>query len=418
MIFEADHSRSTNAITGVRHFRSSAHRLFSILHDPASWEQPILPRMVSASAPTKIVYSFAGTERATLELVPWNSEICQLNITVDGVKDGDSSNRQISYWSQIIDTVAQRLQSQDLVVASSPGKVNIYFAVGAFLKDGYHTVASCYQALTLREQVLVEQAASLEIEFCGPFKSESEKLVPKDNSNLVYKAGEVLRSRGMLQDPSQVRFLIHKSVPIAGGMAGGSADAAAALLALNKLFDAGLEGEMLSAATHLGADVPFSLTGGMAVGLGKGERLTEVDQVGVLHWVITPSELGLSTPDVYRKLDTMRVEEGIDVSKLEEPTVPEELLKAAASGDAKALAPLMQNDLERAALALRPELINTISAGHRFGSLRSMVSGSGPSIAHLVADRVAAELLVARLNRAGFPSIATYTTRSGTRLEG
>jgi 4-diphosphocytidyl-2-C-methyl-D-erythritol kinase len=200
-------------------------------------------------------------------------------------------------------------------------------------------------------------------------------------------------------------------------MAGGSADGAAALVALDRLFSAGMEDRLSKAAVKLGSDVPFSLEGGTAIGTGRGEKLTKIETDAVLHWVMTPSRVGLSTPDVYRKLDIMRTEAGVDVSTLEIPEVPLELVAALVAGDAMGVASYMHNDLEIAALGLRPELAATIEAGRKAGSLKSMVSGSGPTIAHLAKDRIHAEQIANRLAGAGLPSIATYTSVSGTRLE-
>jgi 4-diphosphocytidyl-2-C-methyl-D-erythritol kinase len=295
--------------------------------------------------------------------------------------------------------------------------VNVYFAVGAFLKNGFHEVASCYQALSLREVVSVELEGKYSIGFAGPYAESSKQLVPTDASNLVYKAGVALQKLNSVVLPELVAFTIHKSVPIAGGMAGGSADAAAALVALNRLFEAGLDSQLQKAAAKLGSDVPFSMQGGTAIGTGRGEKLSKIETGAILHWVMTPSQLGLSTPDVYRKLDIMRTEAGVDVSTLEMPEVPLELVAALVAGEALEVANYMHNDLEIAALALRPELAATIDAGRKAGAVKSMVSGSGPTIAHLAKDRVHAEQIANRLAGAGLPSIATYTSVSGTRLE-
>lgn len=417
MIFDPDYSSGKKAITGLSHFVANQQRVFSILRDPASWEISPKPKITSSSMSDEIVFAFPGFERASVELGPWKTELTQLRVVIDGLADESASLRQQLYWSELTRTIAKRLLSDSLVVASAPGKVNVFFAVGAFLKDGYHEVASCYQGLSLREQVLVELSGSFGIDFSGPFREESQKLVPRDRSNLVFKAAEILGEVDPRVRPELVSFLIHKSVPIAGGMAGGSADAAAALVAINELFSAGLDERLVDLAAKLGADVPFSLVGGTAVGLGRGELLTEVPTEGVLHWVMTPNPVGLSTPEVYRKLDILRTEWGIDVSKLESPVVPRALVQAVKTSDALALSKLMHNDLERAALALRPELAAVINEGVGAGALRSMVSGSGPTIAHLVSDAVTSDLVATRLDRAGFPSLVTHSSSAGARLE-
>jgi 4-diphosphocytidyl-2C-methyl-D-erythritol kinase len=405
------------AVVLTAHYASSGSRVFNILNDPSSWGQSRIPRVTSATSPSKIVLTFDGVERATILISPWNTELCQVELVLDGFSDDKARLKLEGYWSEVLEMLNTRIGKGSFVIASSPGKVNVFFAVGAFIKDGFHEVASCYQALSLREKVAVEIAGNFSISFAGPFAAESRESVPTDARNLVYKAALELKELGANFRPEMISYTIHKSVPIAGGMAGGSADGAAALVALNYLLDAGLEASLSEAAAKLGSDVPFSLWGGTAIGLGRGEKLSRVETSAVLHWVITPSSEGLSTPDVYRKLDILRVESGIDVSKLEQPEVPELLVAALISGNAYEVAEYMQNDLEIAALALRPELSKTIEAGRKAGALKSMVSGSGPTIAHLATDRVHAEQIVNRLAVAGLPSIATYTSLNGTVVE-
>ena len=414
MIFETDHRAIEPTLVGTSIISGNLAQTFNILKDPTSWGQAEAPRVVNATEHSKIVFSFDGERKAVAKVSPWNSNVTELEIVISGNSAGKDD---IKYWNSVVEMLRKRLNNPPIVVASSPGKVNVYFAVGAFLKDGFHDVASCYQALSLRERVLVELTGSFSIDFAGPFEAESQLLVPRDSTNLVYQAGEQLKALGSSLGSDKVSFLIHKSVPIAGGMAGGSADAAAALVALNSLFGSGLEDQLPEAAANLGSDVPFSLMGGTAIGVGRGEVLTKVQDGPALHWVMTPNPAGLSTPQVYRQLDVMRVNQGIDVSSLDAPQVPEELLEALASGDVVEVAKLMHNDLEIAAVAMLPELADTLEAGRKAGSLRSMVSGSGPTIAHLAKNAIHAEQIATRLHSAGYPSLVTYTSNSGTRLE-
>ena len=414
MIFETDHRAIEPTLVGTSIISGNLAQIFNILKDPTSWGQAEAPRVVNATEHSKIVFSFDGERKAVAKVSPWNSNVTELELVISGNSAGKD---EIKYWNSVVEMLRKRLNNPPIVVASSPGKVNVYFAVGAFLKDGFHGVASCYQALSLRERVLVELTGSFSIDFAGPFEAESQLLVPRDSTNLVYQAGEQLKALGSSLGSDKVSFLIHKSVPIAGGMAGGSADAAAALVALNSLFGSGLEDQLPEAAANLGSDVPFSLMGGTAIGVGRGEVLTKVQDGPALHWVMTPNPAGLSTPQVYRQLDVMRVNQGIDVSSLEAPQVPEELLEALASGDVVEVAKLMHNDLEIAAVAMLPELADTLEAGRKAGSLRSMVSGSGPTIAHLAKNAIHAEQIATRLHSAGYPSLVTYTSNSGTRLE-
>jgi 4-diphosphocytidyl-2-C-methyl-D-erythritol kinase len=417
VIFETDFRQAASASVAIAYFASSAARVFSILNDPSSWGQTRTPRVSSASSPSKVVLSFEGVERATVSISSWRTDFCQLEVVLDGFPDDLAKADLESYWLEIWKMLVARLGSRSSVVASSPAKVNVFFGVGAFLKNGFHEVASCYQALSLREVVSVELEGRFSIDFAGPLATQSKEAVPTDATNLVYKAGIALKKLNAAVAPELVSFVIYKSVPIAGGMAGGSADGAAALTALDRLFGAELEPQLPKLAAKLGSDVPFSLQGGTAVGTGRGEKLSQIATDSILHWVMTPSSVGLSTPDVYRKLDVMRTESGVDVSTLEKPEVPTELVAALVSGDAAEVARYMHNDLEVAALALRPELADTIEAGRKAGALKSMVSGSGPTIAHLAKNRIHAEQIANRLNGAGLPSIATYTSVSGTRLE-
>jgi 4-diphosphocytidyl-2-C-methyl-D-erythritol kinase len=417
VIFETDHRASEPTLVGLAILSGNLGQIFNILKDPSSWGQPESPRVVNSIDKAKIVFSFDGERKAVATLSAWNSNVTELEIVISGTVDSQAGKSQIKYWNDVVAMLQKRLNTPPIVVASSPGKVNIYFAVGAFLKDGFHDVASCYQALSLRERVLVELSGNFSIDFAGPFEEACQLLVPKDKTNLVYRAGEELKELGSALGSDKVSFLIHKSVPIAGGMAGGSADAAASLVALNSLFGAGLDDKLPDAAANLGSDVPFSLLGGTAIGIGRGEVLTKVKDGQALHWVMTPNPAGLSTPQVYRQLDVMRVNKGIDVSALEAPEVPEELLEALAAGDVAAVAKLMHNDLEIAAVEMLPELAETLKAGQKAGSLRSMVSGSGPTIAHLAKNAIHAEQIATRLMAAGYPSLVTYTSNSGTRLE-
>ena len=417
MIFETDHRASEPTLVGLAILSGNLGQIFNILKDPSSWGQPESPRVVNSIDKEKIVFSFDGERKAVATLSSWNSNVTELEIVISGTSDNHAGQVQIKYWNDVVTMLQKRLNTPPIVVASSPGKVNIYFAVGAFLKDGFHDVASCYQALSLRERVLVELSGTFSIDFAGPFEEACQLLVPKDKTNLVYRAGEELKELGSALGSDKVSFLIHKRVPIAGGMAGGSADAAASLVALNSLFGAGLDDKLPDAAANLGSDVPFSLLGGTAIGVGRGEVLTKVKDGPALHWVMTPNPAGLSTPQVYRQLDVMRVNKGIDVSALEAPEVPEELLEALAAGDVAAVAKLMHNDLEIAAVEMLPELAETLKAGQKAGSLRSMVSGSGPTIAHLAKNAIHAEQIATRLMAAGYPSLVTYTSNSGTRLE-
>ena len=297
------------------------------------------------------------------------------------------------------------------VTASAPGKTNLFFAVGPLQEDGFHDVASVYLALDLREEVTVTPAASWSVSVTGNVSADQIASVPTDESNLVVKAAKhVAELAGV--DAQPVSFTINKHVPVAGGMGGGSADAAAALAAVNALWCTGVE-EKLSDSVELGADVPFALAGGIAIGLGRGEVLTQIEAVRPIHLVLVTSDEGLSTPAVYRRLDELRAARGIDPKLAAEATVPADLIRALQTGDQTALASLLKNDLQEAALDLRPDLKKSIDAGLAAGAIAGFVSGSGPTIAFLVADADGAESLAQKLHIEGYRALAASGPAAG-----
>ena len=247
------------------------------------------------------------------------------------------------------------------VTASAPGKINLFFTVGALQPDGFHEVVSIYQALNLRETVSVTAAKEFSLTVSGITEG-----VPTDETNLAIKAAKFV-SR------SPLAIHIEKSVPVAGGMGGGSADAAAVVVAASKMLGAKVTA---SETVALGSDVPFAILGGTALGTGRGELLAPLETAGEFHWVLVPAPFGLSTPQVYRTLDELRPKPE------ERDAMP--LIAALRKGVPSDIAPLLHNDLQQAALHLRPELQETIDALESAGALRAMVSGSGPTILALV----------------------------------
>ncbi|WP_280334901.1 4-(cytidine 5'-diphospho)-2-C-methyl-D-erythritol kinase, partial [Nocardia wallacei] len=257
------------------------------------------------------------------------------------------------------------------VVVRAPSKVNLHLGVGDLRADGYHELTTVFQALSLSDDVEIAPAASLTVRVSG----EGAADVPTDRTNLVSKAA--VRLAHQAGRAPLVEISIRKGIPVAGGMAGGSADAAAALVGLNELWDLGLSRDELAAVgAELGSDVPFALYGGTALGRGRGEKLLPVLSRNSFHWVLALAKGGLSTPGVYRELDRLR-EQG-DPPRLGEP---QQLMQALASGDPELLAPLLGNDLQAAALSLKPELRRTLRAGVTAGALAGIVSGSGPTCA-------------------------------------
>ncbi|MFE7355860.1 4-(cytidine 5'-diphospho)-2-C-methyl-D-erythritol kinase [Streptomyces sp. NPDC057543] len=277
------------------------------------------------------------------------------------------------------------------VTVRVPAKVNVQLAVGAPRPDGFHDLANVFLAVGLYDEVTVTPADELRITCSGPDAAK----VPLDATNLAARAAIALAERhGIAPD---VHIHIAKDIPVAGGMAGGSADGAAALLACDALWSTGAtREELLAICAELGSDVPFSLVGGAALGVGRGERLTAIDVGGTFHWVFAVADGGLSTPAVYGEFDRLTV--GTDVPA---PEASPALLAALRAGDTNALADSLSNDLQPAALSLRPSLADTLAAGTGAGALAALVSGSGPTTAFLVADEESARKVAEALITSG-----------------
>ncbi|WP_406451017.1 4-(cytidine 5'-diphospho)-2-C-methyl-D-erythritol kinase [Streptomyces sp. NBC_00876] len=277
------------------------------------------------------------------------------------------------------------------VTVRVPAKVNVQLAVGAARSDGFHDLANVFLAVGLYDEVTVTPAEALRVTCSGPDAAQ----VPLDATNLAARAAIALAGRyGIAPD---VHIHIDKDIPVAGGMAGGSADGAGALLACDALWSTGASrAELLAICAELGSDVPFSLVGGAALGVGRGERLTPLEVGGTFHWVFAVADGGLSTPAVYREFD--RLTAGTHVP---EPAASAVLLDALRTGDTTALAGALSNGLQPAALSLRPSLAGTLTTGTDAGALAALVSGSGPTTAFLTEDEASARKVADALLASG-----------------
>lgn len=280
------------------------------------------------------------------------------------------------------------------VVVRVPGKVNLQLSVGPLGSDGFHEVVSVFQAISIFDDVTVRHAPEgdgITLTASGP----TSHGVPLDSSNLAYKAAELMIARyGTSSD-----FTIHlkKEIPVAGGMAGGSADAAGVIVGIDALCGLNLSrDEMESIAAELGSDVPFSIAGGIAVGRGRGDQLTPALARGTYHWVVAMAGSGLSTPAVYKECDRLR--EGLDIAR---PQTSDQLLQALRAADARAVGEFLTNDLQAAACSLRPTLRLVLDVGQEYGALGGIVSGSGPTVVFLVEDEERALDLTVALSASG-----------------
>ena len=313
------------------------------------------------------------------------------------------------------------------VTARAPAKVNLQLAVGPARAHGYHDVVTVYHAVSLFDEVTVSPAERDSVVITG----EGADSVPADHTNLAARAAaDLLRAVGAgAKDSAGLAIRISKRIPVAAGLAGGSADAAAALVACNELWRTGLsQAELCELAAGIGADVAFGLVGGTAIGVGRGDRVTPALAAGTYHWVLAFATGGLSTAQVYAACDRIRAAQGKAAGSASQgkaaaagqaarvkqagraaragragPAAPpsplaldNRLMAALRSGDPAEVGPLLTNDLQRAAISLRPDLRRTLAAGIEHGALAAIVSGSGPTCAYLARDaRHAAGLAVA-----------------------
>lgn len=288
------------------------------------------------------------------------------------------------------------------VTARAPGKLNLVLRIGALQDDGYHEVASLYQAVSLYEEVTATAAREFSVQFSGPIDGSH---LPCDDTNLVIRAARLLAETAGIDTGAALTVV--KRVPIAGGMGGGSADAAATLVACDELWGTGLgRSGLLPLAARLGADVPFALEGGTAIGTGRGDQLTHALSQGEFHWVIVFSEDGLSTPIVYAELDAHRQRHASSLPAHDTVRIDAAALQAVRSGNHHALAEALQNDMQAAALRLRPELGELLEFGESHESLAGIVAGSGPSCAFLMPHALAAAELQSALTRKGYDAVA------------
>ena len=280
------------------------------------------------------------------------------------------------------------------VTVRVPAKINLQLAVGPRRADGYHDLVTVFHAVSLFDEVTVAPAERDKVTVAG----EGADKVPSDGDNLALRAVVALRAIAVDAAAGPVNVTILKRIPVAGGLAGGSADAAAALVACNELWGTGLTQQQLCAVgAEVGSDVAFAVLGGTAVGRGRGEQLSPaLVSPAQYHWVLAFADGHLSTPEVYATLDRQRADASVPP-----PDLDATLMGALRAGDPVRVGKALSNDLQAAALALFPGLRKTLSAGREFGALGALVSGSGPTCLFLARNRERALDLAVSLSGAG-----------------
>ena len=266
--------------------------------------------------------------------------------------------------------------------------------MGPLGADGFHEVTTVFQAISLFDDVTLkhgQENSGISITLSGATSNG----VPATDENLAVRAAKLMAEKYDLS--TDLAIHLKKEIPVAGGMAGGSADAAGVIVAIDALFEIGLSrDEMEGIAAQLGSDVPFGISGGISIGRGRGDQLTPALSRGNYHWVLALSSQGLSTPAVYQECDRLR--EGLDIAS---PQVSDSMMQALRAGDPVALGAALSNDLQAAACSLRPALRLVLDVGRDYGALGSIVSGSGPTVAFLVEDEEKSMDLTVALSSSG-----------------
>lgn len=292
-----------------------------------------------------------------------------------------------------------------MVTAQTCGKINLQLLVGYPDANGYHQLESLFQAVDLKETVSLKKTAGGSSRINWKFEvpqgiapnycSERDQLAVSDleiEKNLAYRAARLLADKAGYS--GALELTITKQIPVAGGMAGGSADAGGALLAANQLFELGLSRkELAKIGARLGADVPTTVYGGTNFGCHYGDEITVLEDMPLRYWVIAVSPNLLSTPLVFKELARLRGSlkpplpklkmRGIDALNPPKKEALERELAVFYGADLGALADCIDNHLEPPAISLMPELEQTLVAATAAGAAVSFLSGSGPSIVAL-----------------------------------
>ena len=391
-------------------------RLKLIVTDVQSWGFTEIPKLLSTKQANELIFGFSDGTRGFIRF-----EKLPFNRVRFSVRHEDAAKRRAvheQFWSALIEQAKVRLTVEPLVVASAPGKLNLAFKVGARRADGYHSVVSVYQELSLRETVIVSANHEWSLALSGSLPEDRLLSVPLDGNNLAFKAAKKLAELAGIANPSAAAIGIDKQVPVAGGMGGGSADAAATLIALNELWCTGISRERLIAESgSLGADVPFALLGGTAIGRGVGEQLEPLESAAKLHWVMIPNQGGLSTASVFARLDELRAQTFTEIDDATHLVDPHYLIDALAAGNPFDVAEFIHNDLEEAALDLMPSLAITLQDGMRCGALRAMVSGSGPTVALLAGSEASAIDIAKQMRLLGYEAITAESGNLGAKVD-
>ena len=387
-----------------------------ILTDVDRWPGNLSPRLLSNNE-HEFVVAFRDNSRARLKTSKIAGGVNRISIEHEAAPETAAGVDYEIFWFELFESLNARLMPEQIAVATAPGKVNLFLQIGPLKSDGYHDLASVFLAVDLTETVVGQISTEYQVKVSGSLDDFELLSVPTDEGNLVVKVAKRVKEFSGTPDALKLSLGIDKHVPVAGGMGGGSADAAAALLVSNELYRSGLEPEQLhELAAVIGADVPFSLLGGAAVGMGNGDRLTAIEGIQPLHLVLIFDNGGLSTPLVYQRLDQLRKARGEEPTEVPQPEVHRNLIRALQGGNVHDIAELLHNDLEEAALSLRPDLETRMIAARQHGALKAMISGSGPTVLALCGSEAGANELCTQLTKLGYQAKAVSGPAAGAEL--
>lgn len=400
----------------TKHIACAEGPLQLLLADVDRWPGNLSPRLMSNSE-HEMVVAFRDNSRARLRITKLAGGVNRVAIEHEAAPETATGVDYEIFWFELFESLQARLMPEQIAVATAPGKVNLFFKVGPLKDDGYHDVASLYMAVNLAETVVGQIATEYSVKVSGSLDDFALLAVPTDESNLVVKVAKQIKALSATPEVIKLQLGIDKHVPVAGGMGGGSADAAAAMLVSNAMFRTDLAPEQLhQLAAELGADVPFALSGGIAIGTGKGDKLTQIENVKPVHLVIIGDQGGLSTPLVYQRLDALRSARGEDTKQIAEPEINQQLIRALQSGNVHDIADHLHNDLEEATLSLRPDLETRMIAARQLGALKVMVSGSGPTLLAFCGSELGAKEIAEKLVKLGYDARAVSGPAVGAEL--
>lgn len=402
----------------ARFFGADLPRLFGLFNDPASWPLEAPQRLIRTVQNELLGYTFANMSRVEIGFEAIRPGLYRVALTHEHLHNSQELAWAQQYWETVLQSIFERLLCEPVHAATAFGKINLFFRVGSLRPDGYHSVASVYQSVNLAETVVAELAADWDVKVTGTIAEAHLASVPTNRNNLVVKAAKAAGKMLKYRTVPRLAITIHKTVPVAGGMGGGSADAAAALLVAQSVWGKQLRDfDLFEVAAEIGADVPFALMGGAAIGMGIGDELSPLAQTSILHWVLVPNDFGLSTPAVFKELDRLRALRGSNPAEMPEVEVDHNLAKALREGaTAEEIAPLLHNDLEEAAVSLAPQLQEILNLQDTVFALRAIVSGSGPTVAMLARDANDAITIASRLRTYGQQAVVTSSPAGAAQL--